>query len=510
MNKKQVQRLLLCAMLCLPLSGFAAAPQPYPIDTVNGTAVYKYTPEKSIGLYRISVRFGVPQDVIIQWNPQLQERGPQLGETLLIPVKQSKKEAAAAAKERKDKEQPPMPQSEDREQQLSRITQEPQDTLTAKAEEKEQPLTAAEQPKEAAADSLTDGTQPADSTDNYIQAEGNVLRIGLMLPLRADAAERDANDDRFFDFYAGALLAVRRAEAAGQAIEVHVYDTDKGFRKIDQCLSDSFLHKADAIIGPVYPAQAEYMSESVLKDSVLMVVPFANNIPSIATNPFILQFNPTPAIEAEKMAEYITARENEINCVVVEAKEEQIPQSIQLLHKALEARNARISRISLHGILNDSLDTALKDTMENILIFNTEKYGNLQVLLPHVTSAGQGHVLTLLSQYSWQKENVPMSQIYTSIFSTDSTENETNAYELEWEHYFGYRHTTSYPRYDLLGYDITSQVISMLQQLQDIADPVYREVVMTKTYYGLQSDIQYKRATETGGYINHGIRIETR
>ena len=195
---------------------------------------------------------------------------------------------------------------------------------------------------------------------------------------------------------------------------------------------------------------------------------------------------------------------------MVEAKEEQIPQSIQLLHKALEARNARISRISLHGILNDSLDTALKDTMENILIFNTEKYGNLQVLLPHVTSAGQGHVLTLLSQYSWQKENVPMSQIYTSIFSTDSIENETNAYELEWEHYFGYRHTTSYPRYDLLGYDITAQVISMLQQLQDIADPVYREVVMTKTYYGLQSDIQYKRATETGGYINHGIRIETR
>ena len=507
MKTRQLHHLLLCALLCLPLCGLAAAPQPYPIDTVNGTAVYKYTPEKSIGLYRISVRFGVSQDVIIQWNPQLQERGPQLGETLLIPVKQSKKEAAA--KERRAKEQQPMPQVQDTAG-LLRINPEPKNTTAVP--DKEEPK------EEVREDAAAENMQPADSisadsipaADDYIQAQGNTLRIGLMLPLRADAAERDANDDRFFDFYAGVLLAVKRAEAEGQAIEMHVYDTDKGFGKIDRSLADSFLHKADAIIGPVYPAQAEYMSETVLRDSVLMVVPFADNIQSTYSNPFILQFNPTPAIEAEKMADYITRRENETNCIVVDAKEEQIPQSILLLHKALEAKNARISRISLREILNDSIDIALKDTMENILIFNTEKYGNLQVLMPHVTGAGQGHVLTLLSHYSWQKEKIPMSQIYTSIFSTDSIDGLTAAYEREWGHYFGYEHITSYPRYDLLGYDIANQVISMLQQLQDIADPVYREVVMTKTYYGLQSDIQYKRASETGGYINHGIRIETR
>ena len=61
---------------------------PYPIDTINGTAVYRYSVEKSIGLFRISKNFGITQEEIIQWNPQLEKRGLRFEEELLIPVKQ--------------------------------------------------------------------------------------------------------------------------------------------------------------------------------------------------------------------------------------------------------------------------------------------------------------------------------------------------------------------------------------------------------------------------------------
>ena len=59
---------------------------PYPIDTINGQAVYRYEVEKSIGLYRISVNFSVSQEDIIRWNPELKERGLHYGETIYIPV----------------------------------------------------------------------------------------------------------------------------------------------------------------------------------------------------------------------------------------------------------------------------------------------------------------------------------------------------------------------------------------------------------------------------------------
>ena len=61
----------------------------YPIDTIDGKAFYRYTVERSIGLYRISVNFDVKQEEILQANPSLQKRGLRYGEDILIPVKET-------------------------------------------------------------------------------------------------------------------------------------------------------------------------------------------------------------------------------------------------------------------------------------------------------------------------------------------------------------------------------------------------------------------------------------
>ena len=79
----------------------------WPIDTVNGTAVWRYKAEKSIGLYRISKNFGVTQEEIIKWNPQLRDRGLHVDEELLIPVSEEMKKIAEAAKQETPKQETP-------------------------------------------------------------------------------------------------------------------------------------------------------------------------------------------------------------------------------------------------------------------------------------------------------------------------------------------------------------------------------------------------------------------
>ena len=75
-------------LLCLCWSGAVYAELlPYPTDTINGQAVYRYRVPRSIGLYRVSVTFGVSQEEIIKWNPQLRERGLHYDETILVPVR---------------------------------------------------------------------------------------------------------------------------------------------------------------------------------------------------------------------------------------------------------------------------------------------------------------------------------------------------------------------------------------------------------------------------------------
>ena len=55
-------------------------------DTVNGKVVYKYTVQKSEGLYRISKNFGVSQEEIINLNPILKSEGLKLGQIIYIPA----------------------------------------------------------------------------------------------------------------------------------------------------------------------------------------------------------------------------------------------------------------------------------------------------------------------------------------------------------------------------------------------------------------------------------------
>ena len=73
----------------------------YPLDTINGQIYYRYTVERSIGLYRISLNFGVTQEEILKANPHLQNQGLRFEEVILIPAKNLSVEPAV--QENKDK-----------------------------------------------------------------------------------------------------------------------------------------------------------------------------------------------------------------------------------------------------------------------------------------------------------------------------------------------------------------------------------------------------------------------
>ena len=191
------------------------------------------------------------------------------------------------------------------------------------------------------------------------------------------------------------------------------------------------------------------------------------------------------------MAKWLEQHKEKVNCVLIDAKEADIPQSIRLLRKEIAARDIPTATTSIRDILNDSLATALRPDVENILIFNTEKYSNIQVLMPRVQKAAGNRQITLYSKYSWSKENIPLPQIYTSIFKQTISDNAL--YEEDYQRYFGHEHATDTPRFDLLGYDLMKELFAYLQGTE---------------YHGLQSDIHFEHITDGGGLVNTHIEIQ--
>ena len=90
---KTLHQILLCIVLATaPLLSSA---QDYPQKTVNGQKFYEYTMDKSEGFFALYRKFGIRQEEVLKYNPEAKD-GLKLGQKILIPVPEEKKEAPAA------------------------------------------------------------------------------------------------------------------------------------------------------------------------------------------------------------------------------------------------------------------------------------------------------------------------------------------------------------------------------------------------------------------------------
>lgn len=507
MRMKQQLRYI-CLIVCALAATVALRAQTHPdcpLDTIRGKIYYRYTVEKSVGLYRISVNFGVSQEEILRANPELQKRGLRYGEEILVPAKDlpvttlpmpqpSKPVVLAAPVEEQPK---PHPVEEQKPANLQPTSN--------------QPLTNGEE--ESAL--LGDMEPPIDDTlyiygdtvlmDSLVM-DSTAIRLAVMLPFHTHAVKREKDMERFYDFYAGVLIAVNEVQASGQPIEVYTYDVGKTAHKVSEALGQPQMQRLDAIIGPVYNAQVAAAAEFAQRDSTLLLVPFISHVEGIEHNPYLLQFNPSEQTEADTLARYLAQRGDSVNCVLIEVKEgESVPAGVAALHKALAEYHVPTTTTSIRAILQDSLDGVLRPGVENIFVFNTERYGNLQALLPHLSVAAQAYPVTLFSRYSWQRQNIPFPQIYTTVFALQP--NVPEYYEDTFRQYFDHTLVSEHPRFDLLGYDLTRHLLHIVQALRAEVTPDVPQIIAEDMFYGAQSNIRYRRMGEQGGYENYDIRI---
>lgn len=451
MNLKRILILVFWAMTL----GLYAQPSPCPIDTIDGKPYYLYTVEKGIGLYRVSKNFGVPQEKILEANPSLQTNGLVFGSTILIPI---------------TVDEPVVEKKEVKKLTFRKIERVPKDTVLVVKE---------------------------DTLDGSFQATDS-LRIAMMLPLHANAIKRNATMDKFTDFYIGSLIAIYEAQKAGKYIELFTYDVEKTTEPLSRILSDSVWQDVDAIIGPAYTQQVQKVTAFTERDSTWTLVPFISELPAKETHPYVFQFNPSSQTEADVFAQYLSNLQDTVNCVVIQPKEgESVPKSIQYIHASLQEYNIPTTKTTIRDILVDSMEMALAEGKENILIFNTEKYNNLQSVLPHLFRLVGKYQITLYSRYSWQNEKILLPQIYTSVFheSLDSLD----TYEEIYNEYFDVAPSSQYPRYDLLGYDLTRHFLHLVAQ-KDTA-------VIQESWSGAQSVIQYLPSAKHRGFENQKIVV---
>ena len=472
----KVERSLIVIALCFLFLAPVGAQEllNYPLDTINGEEVYRYQVERGIGLYRIGVNFNVAQSEIIRLNPQLRERGLHYAETLFIPTG------------RKVVNEPKLqPQKEEIAKTASIITKEEkivihypkvEDTIPAIAEVVDTIVPAMD-------------TLPATATDTIVPDTRRVVELALMLPFESQQTKRSGNAERMMEFYQGALLALHDLQNDSTLYRLRVYDTERSERRVQALCDSTELDSVKAILGLVYPIQRERMATWCDVHQVPLFLPFSDDI-DLATHPQVLQFNSTDQQEADSLCAWLKAQGENIHVVMTEVRESDLSSSIRTLRKQLKAHGISYTGLALRDLMNDSAAYALDPTKENLILLHSDRYQQVRVVIPHITTLRNvGHNVRLISQYAWQKENIDLPQVYTSIFTAETNR---DAYDALWAQSYAGGHVSESPRYDLLGYDLMRALVNWLQGKQETV--------------GIQSAIQWKQVQQ-GGYQNACVKV---
>ena len=310
-----MKKLLLILFIISSLNIFGAN---YPKINIDGKEYYLYTVQKSEGFYAISQRFGVPQTVILEGNPNA-ESGLKVGQIIKVPVVENNIYAT------KEKVKPDFP--------VKTYTIRPKDTLYSlskkykvsvddilkvnpeatilsigdviyipdsvaikkalKKEVQKANTTIVEQAFTPTTDTL-DTTLSTELdffySDDMVEKNYNGdFKVAILLPFMLDSQKRDASMDRFVDFYKGCIIAADSLSKLGYNIDISVYDIGKTHSQITAVLNNHELKNMDLIIGPAYQSQVSYVAKFAQENNIRTVIPFSSNIPEISSNKYLYQ-----------------------------------------------------------------------------------------------------------------------------------------------------------------------------------------------------------------------------
>ena len=326
--KSIMKRILLIFSCLLALATANANTKNYPKISVDGKEYYLYTVQKSEGYYAISQRFGVPQTMIIEANPN-SANGLQLGQIIKVPVVEN-------PTTEKEDQKPDFP--------VKTYTVRPKDTLYSlskkykvsvddilkvnptattlsigdklyipdsiaikkelKKIEKQQIKEQTEKynalAKQAFATTVDTTNKVTDILDTTLNSELELedvftknyngdFKVAVLLPFMLDAPKRDASMDRFVDFYKGCIIAADSLASLGYEIDLYSFDIGKTHSQITTVLNNHLLKQMDLIIGPAYQSQVSYVAKFAQENKIKTIIPFASNIAEIDINKYLYQ-----------------------------------------------------------------------------------------------------------------------------------------------------------------------------------------------------------------------------
>lgn len=473
-------------------------------------------------LFAISRMYDVSQDEILEANPQL-KRGLQADEIIRIPQKGS-----SAKKENKDEVKNTSTNipansnlhiSNDKGAYISHEVQmgETLYAISRKYNVKVEDIVSLNPDSETTLKIgtklkipvVTNAAQQPDAKPIVKKAtKKDHYKVAFLLPFMLNDAAADPTVNKFMEFYMGSLLAIKQAQTNGVSYNIYTYDTEKTEEKIHTIINKPEFQQMDLIIGPAYSAQIPILTDFAKRREIYTVVPFSSNVGDIDDNPYVLQFNPDKDLQSYFLMSALRSKLQIANVIMVKLENifsDGENENYKMINAKLESSKIFYKQLTKADLSANSIEKYLNPNKSNILIFDSERLSTVQSYLNTLYDLSQKYDVAVVGQYNWKGEAGKKPKMYYVAPFTDDTSRAAAAtsYEADYNTYYGKLRGDKNPRFDMIGYDITKYLLSLLGK----NGVEITENTKTLKTDGIQSGMFFKRVGNNGGFMNQQLYL---
>lgn len=191
------------------------------------------------------------------------------------------------------------------------------------------------------------------------------MRIALVLPLNASGK----GSEQFFNFYSGALLAIRDMKDRGAHLVLNVYDLAQGANAI---VADRKFAESDLIIGPVESATLTPFLAFSDQNGIPIVSPLDRKVDSLVEfHPFLFQVPASLEAQAGNLVNSLNFKSSD-RVILLTRNAAQDAELLARIETSLQAQGISCRKTGLSG-LADLLPSGSRLSPSKVIIGSEDK-----------------------------------------------------------------------------------------------------------------------------------------
>ncbi|OFX69446.1 MAG: hypothetical protein A2X12_11605 [Bacteroidetes bacterium GWE2_29_8] len=461
-------------------------------DKTGKIILHTVTPKET--LFSIAKEYSCSMDQIEILNPDILEKGLQIGSVIKIPVTENLTR----------KEFVKLPVDENKRINIKKG----QDVIIEKQ--------------------LID-LKDSKSTESLSKKDKEIIKlpkykIALMIPMYKDdfinnSININAEDESVFNynffnfikFYEGALMAIDSIKNKGLNADVFIYDVAEDSLQIVNLLKGKELQDMNLIIGPFYNKDLIKVIEFAKEHSIPVVAPVVSDNSIILSNPNVFKISTSVNNQISLLSEYVNNNYNNSNIIIITEESENMSKiGSNIYTNILNLNKKKDSVNNIQTILEypkdfDKFLDYLMIGKQNIIISLINKEATLTNYLTKLYNMTDNYNITVYGLPTWENyENIDnnyKNKLNVHLFSTnfidyydDNTNNFIGAFRSQFY--------TDPDKFALIGYDITYYFLEALN-VYGVTFPDFTDKI---DYKPMHTRFNFKKQGRDG-YENMYINI---